>query len=148
MLEKQNDKQCMTERQLIYSAWKTPDGTILHSRHRHDYCEHFDAVSKEWYILDGGSDYQRCSINTVPPEDLTLYADDPHEKIREVFVWKSYGKNFSQPEGVYTLLKDLTDEHIIAICETQTHLPEYILEMFENEQLFRKETNANNPRLA
>ena len=128
----------MTERQLIYSAWKTPDGTLLHSRHRHDYCEHFDAVSKEWYILDGGADYQRCSINTVPPEDLTLYADDPHEKIREVFIWKSYGKNFSQPEGVYTLLKDLTDDHIIAICETQTHLPEHILEMFRNEQLFRK----------
>ena len=128
----------MTERQLIYSAWRTPDGTILHSRHRHDYQEHFDSVSKEWYILDGGMDYIRCSINEVPAEDLTLYSDDPHEKIREVFVWKSYGKNFSQPEGVYTLLKDLTDDHIIAICETQTHLPEYILEMFRNEQLFRK----------
>ena len=128
----------MTERQLIYSAWKTPDGTILHSRYRHDYCEHFDAVSKEWYILDGGSDYQRCSINTVPPEDLTLYADDPHEKIREVFIWKSYGKNFSQPEGVYTLLKDLTDDHLVNIIATQTHLPEYILEMFRNEQVFRK----------
>ena len=138
----------MTDRQLIYSAWKTPVGTLLHSRHRHDYCEHFDSVSKEWYILDGGLDYIRCSVNTVPAEDLTLYTDDPHEKIREVFIWKSYGKNFSQPEGVYTLLKDLTDDHIGAILETQTHLPEYILEMFRNEQLFRKGTNANNPRLA
>ena len=128
----------MTERQLIYSAWKTPDGTLLHSRHRHDYCEHFDAVSKEWYILDGGNEYIRCSVNTVPPEDLTLYTDDPHEKIREVFVWKSYGKNFSQPEGVYTLLKDLTDEHLGNVIATQTHLPEYILEMFRNEQVFRK----------
>ena len=128
----------MTERQLIYSAWKTPDGTILHSRHRHDYCEHFDAVSKEWYILDGGLDYIRSSVNTVPPEDLTLYADDPHEKIREVFVWKSYGKNCSQPEGVYTLLKDLTDEHLIAICETQAHLPDYIMKVFKNEIRFRE----------
>ena len=125
------------QRNLIYSAWRTPDGTILHSRHRHDYQEHFDAVSKEWYILDGGNDYIRCSVNQVPAEDLTLYSDDPHDKIREVFIWKSYGKNFSQPEGVYTLLKDLTDDHIIAICETQTHLPEYILEMFENEIQFR-----------
>ena len=132
----------MQGRQIIYSAWKTPDGTLLHSRHRHDYCEHFDSVSKEWYILDGGTDYIRCSINTVPPEDLTLYADDPHEKIREVFVWKYYGKNFSQPEGVYTLLKDLSCEHIEAILETQTHLPEYILDMFRNEQLFRKENQC------
>ena len=129
----------MTERQVIYSAWRTPDGTILHSRHRHDYQEHYDSISKEWYILDGGNDYQRCSINTVPPEDLTLYADDPHEKIREVFVWKSYGKNFSQPEGVYTLLKDLTDDHLGNIIATQTHLPQYILEMFSNEVKYRKE---------
>ncbi len=128
----------MPERHLIYSAWKTPDGTILHSRHRHDYCAHFDAVSKEWYTLDGGNEYIRCSVNTVPPEDLTLYADDPHEKIREVFIWKSYGKNFSQPEGVYTLLKDLTDEHIIAICETQTHLPDYIMKVFRNEIRLRE----------
>ena len=127
----------MQERQLIYSAWRTPDGTILHSRHRHDYQEHFDTVSKEWYILDGGNDYIRCSVNQVPAEDLTLHSDDTHDKIREVFIWKSYGKNFSQPEGVYTLLKDLTDDHIIAICETQTHLPEYILEMFKNEIQFR-----------
>ena len=127
----------MKERQLIYSAWKTPDGTILHSRHRHDYQEHFDEISKEWYILDGGNEYIRCSVNQVPAEDLTLYSDDPHEKIREVFIWKSYGKNFSQPEGVYTLLKDLTDEHLVAILETQTHLPGYILEMFKNEIQFR-----------
>ena len=132
----------MQERQLIYSAWRTPDGTILHSRHRHDYQEHFDAVSKEWYILDGGLDYQRCSINEVPAEDLTLYSDDPHGKIREVFVWKSYGKNFSQPEGVYTLLKDLTDDHLAAILKTQTHLPEYILEMFKNEIQFRERLDS------
>ncbi len=127
------------QRQLIYSAWRTPDGTILHTRHRHDYQEHFDAVSKEWYILDGGLDYIRCSVNQVPAEDLTLYSDDPHEKIREVFIWKSYGKNFSQPEGVYTLLKDLTDDHLIAILETQTHLPDFILEMFKDEVKYRKE---------
>ena len=128
----------MQERQLIYSAWKTPDGTILHSRHRHDYQEHFDEISKEWYILDGGNEYIRCSVNQVPAEDLTLYSDDPHEKIREVFIWKSYGKNFSQPEGVYTLLKDLTDDHLIAIRETQTHLPDYIMKVFKNEIRFRE----------
>ncbi len=69
---------------------------------------------------------------------LAVYADDPHEKIREVFVWKSYGKNFSQPDGVYTLLKDLTDDHLGNIVATQTHLPEYMLEMFRNEVAYRK----------
>ena len=71
-------------------------------------------------------------------ENLCVYTDDPHEKIREVFIWKSYGKNFSQPEGVYTLMKDLTDDHIIAICETQTHLPDYIMKVFRNEIRFRE----------
>ncbi len=128
----------MGERRLIYSAWKTPDGTILHSSHRHDYQEHFDEVSKEWYILDGGNEYIRCSINTVPAEDLTVYSDDLHEKIREVFVWKSYGKNGEIPEGVYSKLKELTEEHIHAIIRTQTRLPEYIVEIFCNELEYRK----------
>ena len=126
-------------RQIIYSAWKTPDGTILQSKHRHDYQEHYDSVSKEWYILDGGSDYIRCSVNEVPAENLTVYSDDLHEKIREVFIWKSYGRNGEIPEGVFTVLKDLTSEHIENIIRTQTHLPEYILEVFADELQYRKE---------
>ena len=127
----------MTERKLIANIWRTPTGEILQSKHRYDM-----QVDAEGNFIDGGIEgYIRRGGDILNGdwENLCVYTDDPHEKIREVFIWKSYGKNFSQPEGVYTLLKDLTDDHIIAICETQTHLPEYILEMFRNEQLFRKE---------
>ena len=125
----------MTERKLIANIWRTPTGEILQSNHRHDF-----VMDSAGNFIDGGTDgYIRIGGRPLEEwENLCLYADDPHEKIREVFVWKSYGKKFSQPEGVYTLLKDLADDHIIAICETQTHLPDYILEMFRNEQLFRK----------
>ena len=98
-------------------------------------------VDAEGNFIDGGIEgYIRRGGDILNGdwENLCVYADDPHEKIREVFVWKSYGKNFSQPEGVYTLLKDLTDDHIIAICETQTHLPDYIMKVFRNEIRFRE----------
>ena len=126
----------MTERQLLINRWKSPIGEILQSNHRYDF-----VMDSAGNFIDGGIDgYIRIGGRPLEEwENLCLYADDPHEKIREVFVWKSYGKNFSQPEGVYTLLKDLTDDHLINIIATQTHLPEYILEMFRNEQLFRKE---------
>ena len=128
--------QFMITRKLIANIWRTPTGEILQSKHRHDM-----QVDSAGNYIDGGIEgYIRRGgdILNMDWDNLCVYTDDPHEKIREVFVWKSYGKNFSQPEGVYTLLKDLTDEHIEAILETQKQIPEHIREMFRNEQLFRK----------
>ena len=87
----------MFEPRLLRNAIKTPDGTLLESRFRHDYKEHKDMVSGEVYIVDGGLDYIRCSLNDVKPTKLHLYEDDPHEKIREEFSWGSYGINGDQP---------------------------------------------------
>lgn len=69
------------ERHLIYNAVRTPDGTILESRHVHDYATHLDANGDE-YMVDGGFDYLRRSVNKVPAEDLSLYSDEKHEVIR------------------------------------------------------------------
>ena len=130
----------MTERKLLINRWKSPTGEILQSNHRHDF-----VMDSAGNFIDGGTDgYIRIGGRPFEEwENLCLYADDPHEKIREVFVWKSYGKNFSQPEGVYTLLKDLTDDHLVNIIATQTHLPEYMLEMFRNEVVYRKALDKN-----
>lgn len=120
---------------IIRNAIMTPDGTYLRSYHRHDYKEHKDALTGETYIVDGGYDYLRRSINTIPPISLDVYLSDPFEMIREAFVWKSYGKNYEHlPDGIYIKLCDMTTEHIRAILETQTQIKGTYVEM-----LFKKE---------
>ena len=49
-----------TEPRIVLNAIETPDGTVLVSRHRHDYREHTDANGST-YAVDGGSDYLKRS---------------------------------------------------------------------------------------
>jgi hypothetical protein len=120
---------------IIRNAIMTPDGTYLRSYHRHDYVEHLDRFTGETYIVDGGSNYLRRSINTTPPEFMDVYLSDPFHVVREAFVWKSYGKNFEHlPDGIYIPLCDMTTDHIRAILETQWQIKGTYVEM-----LFKKE---------
>lgn len=121
-------------KQLIYNAIKTPDGTVLVSRSVHDYKAYTDKNGKQ-YMVDGGREYVHCSVHE-DQEFLTLYTDDPHEEIRELFTWGSFGINGDQPVQ-YNTLKDLSDTHIAAILTTQSHMPQYMRELFENEQAHR-----------
>lgn len=125
---------------LVASRWKTPDGTILWSKHRLDYVYHVDALTGEYYSLDGGNDYCRISGNYKDLTNLSVYNTDPIEKIREVFSWGSYGKNQDE-ELHHILLKDLTLEHINAILRTQIRLATWIKEMFKQELEYRKSHN-------
>lgn len=100
------------EPKLVYNAIRTPDGTVLVSRHRHDYKSYVDEVSKEAYMVDGGTDYTRRTTGQKwPYEELSLYTTDPIFKVREVFTWGTYGKNADKPL-TYILLKDMSIEHI------------------------------------
>jgi hypothetical protein len=107
--------------QVLVNQWKTPDGTILRSRHRHDAQFHTDNVTGVTYMIDGGSAYTRISGN---PEDLIwcgCYVEDPIEVIRECFEWGSYGVNGDQPKR-YVLLKNMSEDHIKAVLKTQRHI--------------------------
>ena len=121
-------------RQLIYNALRTPDGRVLVSRSVHDYRSYTDKNGKT-YMIDGGREYVHYSAHG-DEELLTLYTDNEHSDIREVFTWGSFGINGDQPVE-YSLLKNLTDEHIDAILDTQSSMPEYMRELFINEQLYR-----------
>ena len=96
------------EKQLIYNAIRTPDGTVLVSYHRHGYVRHLDANGDE-YSTDGGIDYLHRSVNKIPAEDLSLYDDEPFEKIREVIYRGGRGKS-GKEELHYVKLSEVDDE--------------------------------------
>jgi len=119
---------------IIYNAIRTPDGTILESHSTHDYKTYQDLNGKE-YMIDGGKSYVRSSVNG-DEEYLTVYGDEPHEKIREVFTWGTYGKYSDQPLK-FIALKTIKDNHLPAILETQIHLDPHIRKIFEDEINYR-----------
>lgn len=122
-------------RTLLVSAIITPDGTRLESAHRHDYNAHTDA-NGEMYVIDGGLDYIRTSVNKVPAVNACVYSDDPHEVIRESFKWGTYGKNGDEPLQRKTL-DSLDTSHIVAILDTQHQLKAHIRKVFEDELVYR-----------
>ena len=101
---------------ILSNRMRTPDGTILESRHRHDYVTHLDANGKE-YMLDGGLDYVRRSISGGE-QLLTVYHDDPHEVIRDAVTWGTFGKNGDESLK-YVAISDMSTEHLQACLETQ-----------------------------
>lgn len=123
---------------LIYSAIQTPDGTILESRHTHDYRTHVDTVTGEEYMIDGGLSYQRTNVNKVPAKDLSIYMEDGHEKVREVIAWGTYGKEGKGPFRL-VLLKDMETDHIQACLDNVPTMHPYYKESFTNELEYRKQ---------
>jgi hypothetical protein len=131
----------MTTDKIICNAIMTPDGTYLRSYHVHDYRSHFDTVSYETYVVDGGNDYLRRSVNTTPATAMDVYLSDPFETVRRNFVWKSYGKNGEYiPHGIYIYLCKMDTDHIRAILETQKHIKgTYVEDLMKQELAYRKE---------
>ena len=80
------------ERNLIRNRWKTPDGTVLISRHTHDFVSHKDANGEE-YFIDGGNDYIRKSVNKEEMENMCVYSDDQFSLIRTVLCRVTFDEN-------------------------------------------------------
>ncbi|MCY9861105.1 hypothetical protein OTK49_00985 [Vibrio coralliirubri] len=129
------NNQQQHEKQLIINQMRTPDGTLLISYHTHDFVSHTDANGDE-YFVDGGTSYQRHSVNNEPLIDESIYVGADHELIREHFTWGTRGKDGLSPLE-FKPLKDLTSEHIKAILETQTRLPLWRKDIFNAELSFR-----------
>jgi hypothetical protein len=123
-------------RKLLLNAIITPDGTYLESTHRHDYRSYVDA-NGETYMVDGGTEYIRRSVNNEPAVDACVYSDDGHAKIREAFTWGTLGKSGTD-KPTRKKLSELTDEHIAAIIETQYTVSPAIKKLFYDEVTYRK----------
>ena len=60
------------------------------------------------------------------------------QKVRDWMHWGTYGKNGDQPLR-YVLLKDMSDEHIQAILDTQVHIKGSFYEKQFKKELKRRE---------
>ena len=117
---------------------RTPDGTILQSRNRHDYVSHIDK-NGDYYSTDGGTDYLHRTVNKVPGEDLSLYDDEPHEIIREYLERGGRGVNGDE-ELKYVKLKDIDNSWLQAIIvyENEYRPQNRVLKHYLAEKEFRK----------
>ena len=124
---------------ILVNKIQTPDGTILESKHRHDYVSHTDA-NGEYYMVDGGKDYLKRSINIIPAIDLTIEDDGSHELRRQYLTWGSnYDKDMNRlPKTIYNPIMNMTSDHITAILEGgwAKNNPFYE-ELFKEELKFR-----------
>ena len=130
----------------LYNAIRTPDGTVLWCQHRWDYQVHEDQVSNEIYMNDGVGYYTRRSVNGVPYEDLSVWVDDTYlvitDEVRGAKFWGTYGKDGKQERKVISM-KEMSDEHLDAILETQKHIEGTIFhKLFLLEKDFRKEQHV------
>jgi len=123
---------------LVVNKIKTPDGTILYSRSVHDYKTYLDKNGST-YMVDGGISYLRRNLNREPYEELSLYVEDPISTIRESYEWGTFGKDPDYKEYTWVKLKNLSNNHIEAILDTQRHLPTRIYNLFKRELDFRLE---------
>jgi len=121
---------------LLRNAIKTPDGTMLESRHRHDYKEYED--KNGWvYMVDGGLDYVRRSVNmNAPATDLSLSEDDPHVMLRDHITWGTYGKSGDQPLSHITIA-DMETEHLEAVLDTQKYMYPQVRGLMQAELEYR-----------
>lgn len=126
-------------RQLLVNKIQCPDGTILESKHRHDFCQHIQDDGRE-YFIDGGLDYQRIGFSDEDFVNLSLYTDDDHKVIRENFTWtRTLDKNKNLlPEPEVILLKDLDNDHVKTLCYFTTKgYPDFINKVFVDEHNYR-----------
>ena len=120
---------------MVRNAIKTPDGTVLTSRHRHDYVTHTDKNGKE-YMIDGGLDYVRSSANG-DEEYLTVTTDAGHSVCREACEWGTYGINGDQPLS-YIKLCDMSTAHVNAVLANVPSINPAIKVAMERDVEFRE----------
>jgi hypothetical protein len=131
-------------KELIQNKWQTPDGTILISKHRHDYVEYTDK-NGEYYMVDGGNHYIRKSVNKKKMKDLCIYSDGSFEKDRFLLWGINYDKNMKRlPETQFVPIKDLNTDHIWAILITLPDMNKKYRRVMEEEIIYREEQWYNN----
>jgi len=134
-------------KQIIINAIVTPDETVLVSENRHDFKTHEDTKTKKRYGVDGGTEYCRMIGDITDCKDITLYIDDDEivdeyfKYYRNIFKWGTYGKS-GKEKYKQVKLKDMSNSHIKNIFETQKHLSNKVLKLFQKELKYRDDNKV------
>ena len=106
----------------------------------------YDELEKVWLENPDWRFTQLC-VNTglIPNLPGMWYYTEDREfmsnlgfLMREITLWGTYGKKGNEPLK-HILLKDMTNEHIQAILDTQKQLKQETLKVFSDELELRKE---------
>lgn len=136
------------DKKLIVNRWETPDGTILESKHTHDFVKHKDKNGDE-YFIDGGIEYVRSSVNDVPLKNLCLYTDDDFAEIRKCLKRGTVIPTREDYEEIIWIpLYKMSDAHLVNCILYVYNMSETIqynpyVDMYINELLYRIETNIS-----
>lgn len=140
-LQRKKEKFKQDAGTLLVNSLQTPDGTILVSRHTHDYVSHKDMITGTTYAIDGGISYLRW-MPGGDYKDLSVYSDDPHEKIRKGVERGGRGINGDEPL-TYVTLDKINDDWLKAIIKyEEEHRPaNRYIPIYRKEVEYRKENN-------
>ncbi len=120
---------------IISNRIKSLDGTILISRHVHDYVDYTDKQGN-YIAVDGGHDYLRRVGNHKNFEELSVFSTDHFELIRNTMEWGSMGVDGKSPLH-YVTLKCMSNNHIENILDTQFKINAHYKKLFEKELAYR-----------
>ena len=128
------------EKRLLYNAICTPDGTVLHSKHRHDFIKYKDKNGYV-YMNDGGNEYKRRGADKFDYEDISVCDDGKHKTRRKYLYWgKNYDENMKLlPKTEWISIENISTEHITAIISGgYVDNNSFYKEVFTKELKFRK----------
>lgn len=129
------------DNQLLLNRIQTPDGTVLTSRHVHDYVTYADANGEE-YMVDGGLDYLRRNVNYTPAKELSVYDDGTHETRRSTLQWGTYGFTGKDPLR-YIAISDMNTDHIKAVLKNVPKIRSIYVETLKTELKYRLNSLEN-----
>lgn len=137
----ENNKGNMINRlngNIIKNSIRTPDGTILISKHRHDYVGYTDK-NGQYYAVDGGLSYLKRNFDKSDYEELSLYDDEPFEVIRENLERINRGVDGTE-KPKWVKLCDMDDEWLnnVIIYEEDRNPSNPYLKHYISEQKYRK----------
>ncbi|WGH49606.1 hypothetical protein [Alishewanella phage vB_AspM_Slicko01] len=123
---------------IICNGIRCPDGTLLVSKHRHDFQSHTQEDGRR-YAVDGGDYYRRICASDSDYDPVVITIEDPHYMIRDLFFWTStLDADGNTIAPITKPISALTDSHIKALVDyTASDYPDWVNTIFRNELNFR-----------